>query len=189
LQERSGLHEQELKLRLADIVVKGRPGTRRMVKECRAFVKDPVGALTIHGPSGNGKTMAAQAVVNELNTREIRAEYITADDLIEDLQRAFRAGGASAGARGESRLQRDVDLPVLVLDDFDKVHLSDWARSKLMALMEKRGRREEQGQAGTLIVMNCDPGEAPGAIASRLHDGRNRMVHNDDADIRPALKR
>jgi DNA replication protein DnaC len=189
LQELSGLQEQERRLRLADIEVKGRPGTRRMVKECRGFVKDPIGTLTIHGSPGNGKTMAAQAVVNELTGLGIRAEYVTAHDLLERLQEGFGAGGAGRGSRSEARLQRYVELPVLVLDDFDKVHVTDWSRSKLVALMQQRGRWEEQGRAGTLIVMNCDPGEVPDAIASRLRDGRNRIVHNTDADIRPALKR
>jgi DNA replication protein DnaC len=189
LQEHSGLNEQERQLRLADVEVKGRPGTRRVVKECRAFVKDPVGTLTLHGPPGNGKTMCAQAVVNELNMRGIRAEYITAHDLLEDLHGTYGAGESGARSRSESRLQRYVDLPVLVLDDFDKVHVTEWARSKLTALIQGRGRRGDQGQAGTLIVMNNNPGQLPDAVASRLRDGRNRMVHNQDVDIRPALRR
>jgi hypothetical protein len=40
-----------------------------------------------------------------------------------------------------------------------------------------------------VIVMNSDPGQLPDAVASRMRDGRNRMVHNDDVDIRPALRR
>ena len=87
------------------------------------------------------------------------------------------------------RLQRYIDLPVLVLDDFDKVHLTEWAGNTLTALMQGRGRLEEQGQSGTLIVMNSDPSSLSQSIASRVCDGRNRIVHNQDADIRPALKR
>jgi DNA replication protein DnaC len=189
LQELSGLHEEERVLRLADIEIQGRPGTRRMVKECRGFVKHPLGIATLWGPPGNGKSMAARAVINELNALGIRAEYITAHDLLECLQEGFGGRGAARGTSSGERLKRFVELPVLVLDDFDKVHITDWSRNKLIALMQQRGRREEQGRAGTLIVMNCDPDELPRAIGSRLQDGRNRIVHNADADIRPALKR
>jgi hypothetical protein len=56
-------------------------------------------------------------------------------------------------------------------------------------LIEKRDRSAEQGQSGTVIVMNGHPRELPSSIASRLSDGRNRIVHNADPDIRPALTR
>ncbi|MFN2120718.1 MAG: AAA family ATPase [Anaerolineales bacterium] len=189
LQELSGLHEQERKLRLADIEVKGRPGTRRMVKACRLFLEEPVGSLTIHGSPGNGKTMAAQAVVNELNALGIRAEYVTAHDLLGYVKEGFEGRASTRTSSSAERLQRYIDLPVLVLDDFDKVHLTEWAGNTLTALMQGRGRREEQGRSGTLIVMNSAPASLLQSIASRLCDGRNRIVHNQDADIRPALKR
>jgi hypothetical protein len=55
-------------------------------------------------------------------------------------------------------------------------------------LVDKRHRRGLDGTNGTLIAMNTDPALQSDWIASRLMDGRNQVVHNTDADLRPMLK-
>ena len=55
-------------------------------------------------------------------------------------------------------------------------------------LVDKRHRRGLDGTNGTLIAMNTSPALQSDWIASRLMDGRNQVVHNTDADLRPMLK-
>ena len=105
LQELSGLTAARRKVRLADIVVEGRPATARMLQACLEFCERPTGILTLWGGVGNGKTMALHGVVNELNRRGIQAVYVTAFALIAHLQEAFDVAHGEqmiAGRRGFS---------------------------------------------------------------------------------------
>jgi len=189
MQELSGLTERRRKLRLGDIVVEGRPGTRRMVQACLEFCRQPTGMLTLWGGVGNGKTMSLQGAVNELNARGVQAVYVTAFALVAHLQEAFDAPHEGPGDSSYKRLEKFKMLRVLALDELDKINPTRWAMGQVTHLLEARYWLGEDETAGTLIAMNSDPAQQPESIASRLLDGRNRVVHNDDRDIRPALAR
>ena len=185
----SGLTEKERKLRLSMFTTGGRPGTAAMLKACRSFVKDPVGILTLWGGVGNGKTMCLQAVVNEAIERGVMSVYITAFDLFSHIRDAFNAQREITSESAHNRLLRFEKVRVLAIDELDKVRPTDWMLEQLTNLVDKRHRRGLDGTNGTLIAMNTDPALQDDWIASRLMDGRNQMVHNTDADLRPVLKR
>ena len=105
------------------------------------------------------------------------------------LQEAFEA---LEGRRHESSYRRLVNfekVSVLALDELDKINPTKWVVEQLTDLLDARYRLAEDEAGGTLIAMNSDPAQQPEWIASRLLDGRNRVVHNADRDIRPALVR
>ena len=185
----SGLTEKERKLRLSMFTTGGRPGTAAMLKACRSFVEDPVGILTLWGGVGNGKTMCLQAVVNELIERGVMSVYITAFDLFSHIRDAFNAQREITSESAYNRLLRFEKVRVLAIDELDKVRPTDWMLEQLTNLVDKRHRRGLDRTNGTLIAMNTDPALQDDWIASRLMDGRNQMVHNTDADLRPVLKR
>ena len=185
----SGLTEKERKLRLSMFTTGGRPGTTAMLKACHSFVKDPVGILTLWGGVGNGKTMCLQAVVNELIERAVMSVYITAFDLFSHIRDAFNAQREITSESAYNRLLRFEKVRVLAIDELDKVRPTDWMLEQLTNLVDKRHRRGLDRTNGTLIAMNTDPALQDDWIASRLMDGRNQMVHNTDADLRPVLKR
>ena len=189
LQEISGLSERERQRRLSDLETEGRPGTQRMVEACRAFCESPMGLVLLWGGPGNGKTMALQAVTNELTQRGVEAIYITTFDLLGNVQEAYDASRDDPRESAPQRLRRFETAKVLALDEFDKAYESKWAVRQLTHLIEKRHRLGEDGTVGTLIAMNADPAHQLDWIESRLMDGRNRVVHNEDSDIRPALTR
>ncbi len=159
-----------------------------MLKACRSFVEDPVGILTLWGGVGNGKTMCLQAVVNELIERGVMSIYITAFDLFSHIRDAFNARREVVSESAYNRLGRFERVRVLALDEMDKVRPTDWMQEQLTHLIDKRHRHGLDGKNGTLIAMNTDPALQSDWIASRLMDGRNRVVHNTDADLRPMLK-
>lgn len=189
LQENSGLTEARFKVRLADIVVEGRPGTARMLQACLEFCERSTGILTLWGGVGNGKTMALHGVVNELNGRGMQAVYVTAFALIAHIQGAFDSRHEVRSDSAYRRLRSFETFSVLALDELDKINPTKWVLDQLTDLIEVRYQLGEDETAGTLIAMNADPAQQSEWIASRLLDGRNRVVHNDDPDIRPALAR
>lgn len=188
LQRIARLSKSELARRFEDIVTEGRPGTARMLAACRQFLDQPQHILTIHGEVGNGKTLAALALVNALNAARIEALYMRIFDLLEYLKQGFDASSEPRSDNSRGRLQRLANVRVLVLDDFDRRSETPWANEQVEHLIDTRHRLAEDGTAGTVIIMNADPALQPRRIASRLLDGRNRVVHNGDSDIRSALR-
>lgn len=188
LQRLSGLTESERAIRLDDIAVQNRPGTAAMVEAVRQFIGNPSGILTLWGGPGNAKSMALCAAVNALVAQGIPAVYITAFDLISHIREAFNKGQTVVDESAYNRLMRFERVRVLAIDEFDKIRMTEWATEQITDLIDRRYRLGIEGKAGTLIAMNSDPAAQPIWIASRLLDGRNAVVRNDDTDIRPLLR-
>jgi DNA replication protein DnaC len=186
LQRLSGLTDTERRLKLSDIKTDARPQTRDMVRRCFAFLECPYGFLTIHGTSGNAKTVALQACVNSMVGRSAEAVYITAFDLISHIRDAFTDSNEVKDDSAYSRIVRFGTVAFLAIDELDKVRNTPWVEEQITDLIDRRYRLGCDHQAGTMLAMNGDPRELPGWIYSRISQGE--IVRNDDPDLRPFLK-
>lgn len=188
LQRISGLTGDELALTLDDVLPAG-PGTARMLTAARSFLEAPAGMLTLWGGVGNAKTLILQAVVNECIMRGVTAVYITMLDLLDHVRAAYDETESSHEYGSASRrLDRFATVPVLAIDEVDKVKASDWTIERESALLDKRYRLGISRMAGTLLAMNKDPHRLPEWIYDRLDDGRNTVIHNADPSMRGAMK-
>jgi len=183
LQHLSGLTDSERMIRLDAIETDGRPGTRRMVEVCKNFTTNPYGIITLWGGSGNAKTMALQAVVNEFVSQNREAVYITAFDLISYIRSSFNREREVVDDNAYSRLLMFERVKMLAIDEFDKVRVTDWVQEQLTDLIDRRYRVALDGKSGTIVAMNDDPRGLPAWMYSRL--AQNLIVHNDDNDMRP----
>lgn len=183
LQTISGLTGDELAARLDDVRTAG-PGTAAMLSAARSFLEKPAGMLTLWGGVGNAKTLILQAVVNECIEQGVMAVYVTMLDLLEYIREAYNGQAESAWRR----LDRFATVPVLAIDEVDKVKVSDWSLERETSLFDKRYRLGVSRMAGTLIAMNVNPDRLPEWIYSRLCDGRNQIIHNTDPDMRRLMK-
>ena len=180
----SGLHGAELRVRLADIKCRPGSGTAQMVQACEEFMARPQGFLTIWGSVGTGKTSCLYAVTNGLMRGG--AVYVSLHDLLEFVRDGFER--KTDGDDAHARLKRFMAVPVLCLDEIDKVKGSEWVTEQLTALVDARYRSAVIGESGTVLALNSDPAGLPGWIASRLRDGRCRVVHNADRDAREFMQ-
>ncbi len=180
----SGLNASELRVTLEKMRARPGSGTQRMVAACRDFLAQPRGFLTLWGGVGTGKTTCLQAITNALMRRG--AVYVSLHDLFEFVRLGFDAASPADGAH--ARLQRFASVPVLCLDEIDKVNASSWVTEQLTALVDARFRSGISGATGTVLALNSDPAAQPAWIASRLADGRCRLVHNDDRDARAFMQ-
>ena len=158
-----------------------------MVEACARFLDHPYGSLTLHGSSGNAKTIALQACVNSLVTVGVPAVYITAFDLISYVRAAFNDKREIKSESDYDRLFRFSAVSFLALDEFDKIKMTDWVEQEITDLIDRRYRLGLDEQAGTMIAMNGNPSDLPTWIYSRLSQGE--IVCNNDSDLRPYLKR
>jgi len=183
LQAICGLTDAERSVRLDDLNTTG-SDTQAMIDACRSFAGRPSGILTLWGGTGNGKTLALQAIVNECLERSLSATYTTMYDLAGYVREAYNTSNESAWVR--VRLLQNVN--VLAIDEFDKLKETDWTRELEMAVIDRRYRYGLSGTIGTMIAMNESPDGLPIWIRSRLLDGRNHVIRNGDPDVRPAMR-
>ena len=183
LQAICGMTEDEMRYSLDDIAPTG-GDTERMVIAARVFLVNPAGILTLHGGSGNAKTVVLQSIVNECLRRGIGAVYTTFFDLVGYVREAYRHESESAW----QRVRRFQSVRVLCIDEFDKLKATESLEELLTALVNQRYRDGLAGAVGTVLAMNADPALLPEWVYSRLHDGRNKIIHNGDDDMRPLLR-
>lgn len=188
LQRISGLTGDELALTLDDVHPAG-AGTAQMLIAARSFLNYPAGMLTLWGEVGNAKTLILQAVVNECIQRGVMAVYITMLDLLDHVRAAYdETKSSDEYGSACKRLDRFATVPVLAIDEADKVKVSDWTIERESSLIDKRYRLGLSRMAGTLIAMNKDPHTLPEWISDRLYDGRNTVIHNSDHSMRRMMK-
>jgi len=188
LQRLSGLTASEQAVRLSDVVAAG-AGTKAMVEAARGFIQNPVGFLTLHGTTGNAKTTVLQGVVNELVAGGMEAVYVTAFDLLGYIRKAFNANKDVVNLDAHDRLRRFSAVRVLCIDELDKVRWTEFVEEQITDLIDARYRLGLDWSVGTVIAMNANPETLPPWIYSRLRDGRNVMVENTDADVRPGMEK
>lgn len=157
-----------------------------------AILADRFGWFTVWGGTGSAKTLFLQALVVGFCQAGIQAVYYHAADLRNGLLRDVDNPDSDNAAYYRR-------VPVLVVDELDKYHMTDWSRGQLQALLDER-YRHMQTQV-TLFAANKDPLDSwlPEDIQSRLQDGRfNRSVGDQEIpgiyhirvpDIRPSLRR
>lgn len=181
LQKLCGLTASERDYRLSRILPDGDTG--RMVQAASDFVQSPAGILTIWGTTGNAKTVVLMSVVNECVERGIGAVYLTGFDLVGYIRDAFKEDESAL-----ARIRRFENVPVLCLDELDKVKWTEWVEEQITELIDRRYRLGLEGGYGTVIAMNKNPNELPTWIYSRLSDGRNKIIKNADEDMRPLMR-
>ncbi len=97
-----------------------------------------VGGFGLYGDVGTGKTYAVCSALRYLGEKLHKRSFVSAPDLSLELQTSF--SDQSEGA--EKILNRYASVPILVIDDFDKLRLTDFVASSIFALIDARYNAE-----------------------------------------------
>lgn len=199
LLDQSRLTEDERMLMVDDIVTRsddkiGESIALRFL--CKAMLQDPFGFLSVWGVPGNAKSLVLTTLVAEFCRRGKQAVYFNIDDLT-----AMLSPGEDPEIDGfryvpgvpDANLNRLKQIPVLAIDELDKLKWSSWQVQKLGALIEHRHRNSSS--LVTLFAMNKHPDKWGSANAidhliDRWLDGRfNRYwPHDKDSFLPPCLE-
>lgn len=179
----TGLNPVERSITFADIITADRPGAAKMVRAAQEFMQNGCsGFLTIHGGYGNAKTTLLKAIVNECVKKSVSARYITMTEVMNYAREAFES--QQAGDTDYGRITGLAKVQVLVIDEFDKARVTDYAREVQTHLFDLRYRNSHA--LGTVVAWNgaFDAIDLPWVL-SRL--SQFVVVENNDTDMRPLL--
>lgn len=178
----SGLNETE-KTRLRDILPNG-VGTAKSIKSARQLMQAGAGFLTIWGTPGNGKSMILQSLVYEYLLRGIPAVYITTFHMLNFIRAAFDSDGREKSGSASQRLNDLEQVPVLCLDELDKIPMTKWEFANVSSIINERSRGAVDGKQITVLAMNRKPHSFLDDHFISRFLGLGAVIQNNDSDWR-----
>lgn len=138
-------------------------GNREAVNVAKACVNKGEGAV-FYGTRGNGKTMLASIIANEL-TRQGRAVlFASVPDLLEAIKARFNTGNS------QEVLEAVKTADTLILDDLGAEKMTAWVAEQFFLVINYRYNRELQ----TIITSNHAPAMMMQALSVPTPNGWDR---------------
>ncbi len=173
LAEQYGLTEQEThKMRWELVLDRGE--ALLAVRAILATLRRGYGWVYLWGEFGQGKTLMLKiAVAEALRARQFAA-YVRMSEMVESLRATFDARDPSAEA--ERRLEWWTDLPVLAVDEVDRVRQTAYAAEQQFLMLDRRYEQAIRQCSITVLAANTPPKQLPGYLADRVLDRRFTIV-------------
>lgn len=130
--------------------------------------------LTLLSGTSRGKTHLGIAAVRRWLQRGIPAKYTYVPLLMEELRRGFRGEGSESY---ESRFDRFLNVPLLMLDDLGVENPTSWVQEKLDIIIDYRLVHN----LALIVTSNLPYDEVPFRLASRFERPEGSRVINIDA--------
>ncbi len=154
-----------------------------VIKLVKDVIQRGYGWVYVFGPFGIGKTFLLRAAVAGLLLSGKDAAYTRMAEIVDHLRDGF---DAERGEQGETeRLRWWAELPVLAIDEFDRVRKTEYADERRFVLMDRRYEAAIRQRSVTLIASNSGPAELPGYLRDRIEDGRFVVVELNGTSQRP----
>lgn len=116
-----------------------RPSLKNCLQRAEEYVKDysleSTRGLYIYGPTGVGKTHLAIGILNALISRGYDGVFYNVIDLLDNIRATF---DPNAKHDTKTRLLKDLERQIFVLDDFGMQKASSWVSDRLYSLINRR---------------------------------------------------
>ncbi|MHA2045368.1 MAG: DnaA ATPase domain-containing protein [Candidatus Thorarchaeota archaeon] len=151
--------------------IEGMPGKENALTAARvilAMSPRPAGVYTFFGDYGTGKTGILKSMTAALVKSHIKCKYIRAADYLSELRATYNNNEDDEVTVSGKYIR----YQFLAIDEVDRISNTDWARSTLFALLDKR--YEDRGRLATVLSTNQFPdsmGEDWKYLMSRMLDG------------------
>jgi DNA replication protein DnaC len=179
----SGLTDADKNTTIEDFRdLRGKEKARQAAIDLLAMNQSPYGFLTLWGSFGVGKSMLLKCLVNGFRLIGLLAHYTTLADLLATVREKFGEGSGSV----EAAIDYYRAIPVLAMDEIDRVNMTPWATETTYRLLDSRFNSRDE--LVTVIACNLSPLQLPaefGYLASRMRGGQ--VVEVGGADLRPAI--
>lgn len=140
------------------------------------------GWFYLWGEYGTAKTLILQiaTAISLRNGKE--ASYIRMAEILKHLQGGFDAGDYS------SRLQHWETVPVLCIDEFERVNETGWADVERFVLMDNRYVNACRRESITIMAGNKNPSTFDGYLWDRIQDNRFVVMQMTGDSARPGME-
>lgn len=180
---RVGLNDRELKLSWNSLIDYN--GIGQAINEIKEAIDCGFGWLFIWGVFGLGKTTLLKTAIAESMRYGRQSSYVRMVDIIDDLRNAFSTDNPNeVSAR---RLEFWTEVPILAVDEFDRIRLTEYAEERRFSLMDHRYENAIRGKSITIMASNSDPRDLDGYLADRVFDGRFKVIHLTGNSFRPNM--
>lgn len=148
---------------------------RQAILIMRSLIDIGHGWLYLHGSYGTGKTTLLKTMVAEAIGRRKEASYIRMTDMVESLREAYDAENPHEELR--NRVGYYADMPILCVDELDRVKSTDFVSEKQFAVFDRRySRAIEEKKGVTVFASNNPPDMLDGYLQDRVNDSRFSIV-------------
>ena len=142
------------------------------------------GWVYVHGGFGTGKTQVLKIAVAEALRARKTAAYVRMAEILDHLREAFQSDSKVSES---SRLAWWAQLPVLAIDEFDRVRDTGYGQERRFVLMDWRYEGALRQENVTIMASNSDPVNLPDYLYDRIRDGRFRVVPVSGKSMRPGM--
>jgi hypothetical protein len=132
------------------------------------------GWIFMWGDHGQAKTLLLKIAIAESLRAGKEAAYCNMAGILDNLRAAFDLKDASG--ESERRLEWWQSLPILAIDEFNRVKESDWVSERRFTLMDARYVQAIRHETITLIASNTSPDKQDSYLYDRIKDGRFEIV-------------
>lgn len=162
-------------------------GIQKAVDAVKEALRDHYGWVYLHGSSGLAKSLILQIAIAETVREGKDSRYVNMIDILDSLRTAFDTDNPSS--EEVRRLEMWSELPLLAIDEFDRINNTEWASNRKFQLIDRRYVDAVEGKSVTLLSSNSDPEKFPEYIRSRIFDGRFKVIPVIGADYRKNMNR
>lgn len=160
-------------------------GSVRTAREAiQTVLRRGYGWVYLFGDFGTSKTSLLKIAVAEAVRSGKLGAYTRMAEIMDNLKEAFGKDNESA----IDRLEWWSSVPVLAIDEMEKIQQSEYTTDRRFLLMDRRYEDAWKGRSITVIAGNVPPESLDKAIRDRIRDGRFFVVHMDGTSIRPHLR-
>lgn len=138
--------------------------------------------LLIHGPTRKGKTRALWLIIRRLMVEESRTVIaIRATEFARQVEKSFKD---STSARHDSFIQSLIDIPILAIDDLDKIKMTSRMQTDLFDIIDDRSANYRPmlittNAVGDALAERFDDYETGLALVHRLRESCELVSFDD----------
>ena len=157
----------------------------RAVEAIKSVLDDGYGMVYIHGLSGLGKTLTLKTAVVESLRKKNLSCYVRMAEILDHLRQGFNVQNSDEC----ERLKRWSEIPILCIDEFDRVRSTEYSNERIFVLMDRRYELANKKKVVTIIASNSAPNQLSGYLFDRIRDGRFFIFELSGKSLRPGMER
>jgi chromosomal replication initiation ATPase DnaA len=178
----SGLSSDELLLAWAEIEDWG--NARQVAAKVQEVLERGYGWIYLWGGPGRAKSLILKTAIAQTVGRG--ANYTSMTAILNDLRESFDQEYPNSAIM--SRLAKWKSVPVLAVDEVDKVKLTEFVAERRFDILDERHVEALRERSITLFAANSAPDQGfDDWTRSRFEDGRMLVIELTGEDMRPAM--